>query len=263
MCLYISCHVLIVSKLFGYIVAGHDTTATTLMWLLKRLADVPRVQTILRRHLQAVYSDAYAEGRAPTVHEIIRASAPYLEAVIEEGLRLAQHAMPIPREATVDTTLLGHRVPKGTEILFYISGASISEPPYPINEDTRSPSSRAHRDQVGVWDEERIAEFMPERWLKTKVSNGPCTADQPSDRGDFTYAEYKFDQQAGPMLLFGAGPRMCVGRRLGYLQIRLVTVLAIWTFELLKVPDEINSYEHLAGLTSPPGHFYARLKLVN
>lgn len=261
------------SKLFGYIVGGHDTTATTLMWLLKMLADVPSVQAVLRQHLRAIYSTAYAEGRAPAVQEIIRNSAPYLEAVIEEGLRLAQNVMPIPREATVDTTLLGHHVPKGTEILFYISGASIRDPPYPIEEDARSASSRAHRDQVGVWDEANIADFIPERWLRAKADNTPCPASPlPSDErnndrdtfpaSDFTYTKYKFDPQAGPMLLFGAGPRMCFGRRLGYLQLRLVIVLAIWTFELLPVPDEINSNEPLAGLTSPPRDFYARLNLV-
>ncbi|KAJ8106065.1 hypothetical protein ONZ43_g7189 [Nemania bipapillata] len=74
-------------ELFGYIVAGHDTSSTALAWMVKHIADYPEAQTKLREALRTGYSAAYSEGRQPTAVELWKTQVPYLDAVLEESLR--------------------------------------------------------------------------------------------------------------------------------------------------------------------------------
>ena len=85
-------------------------------WMVKYLADHQEPQARLRRQLRASYADAFSGGRQPTVIEITKCHAPYLDAWIEEALRVAQTVPLGLRETAVDTTILGHFVPKGTSL---------------------------------------------------------------------------------------------------------------------------------------------------
>lgn len=60
------------------------------------------MQARLRDELQTVCTAAVQENRLPTAYEIINAKTPYLEAVLEETLRL-RAAFLIPRDAVRDT----------------------------------------------------------------------------------------------------------------------------------------------------------------
>lgn len=72
---------------FGFMLAGHDTSATTVAWGLKYLTDNPDVQTRLREDLRVSNLTALEENRAPTAHELASTQIPSLEAVVEEVLR--------------------------------------------------------------------------------------------------------------------------------------------------------------------------------
>ena len=68
-------------ELFGFMVGGFDTTATTLMWSTKLMADSPRVQSKLRK----VLFDTFGKNNGvPTAEQLIMTRIPYLDAVIEE-----------------------------------------------------------------------------------------------------------------------------------------------------------------------------------
>lgn len=113
-----------------------------------------------------------------------------------------------------------------------------------IPENLRSESSRAAataRTRVGTWNPQDVKEFKPERWLE--MEDG----------------KEVFNAQAGPMLGFGLGPRGCFGRRLAYLELRLVLVLILWNFELQSVPAHLNSYACVDKLTHLPAQAYVRL----
>jgi cytochrome P450 len=43
----------------------------------------------------------------------------------------------------------------------------------------------------------------------------------------------EFDPSAKPVLAFGLGLRGCFGKRLAYVEIRILITLIIWNFELL------------------------------
>ena len=70
-------------ELFGFLVAGHDTSSTSLLWAFKRLSDNQHVQDKLRAALRTAYPRAVAAGELPTAKEISTTRIPYLDAVIE------------------------------------------------------------------------------------------------------------------------------------------------------------------------------------
>ncbi|GKT86579.1 cytochrome P450 monooxygenase [Colletotrichum tofieldiae] len=187
-------------QIFVLIVGGHDTTSTTLLWGIKLLADNPVAQSSLRTVLQDAHYTAFDETRNPTFKEIVsHTNIPYLDAVIEEIIRCSGTVNAIQRVATVDTEVLGHRIPKGTQINMLGTGPSMCQPAFKLDENLRSPSSQkaAVCGNVRAWDETTdMAAFTPERWLR------------PSENGDGAMV---FDPLSGPLLTFGLGTRGVMG----------------------------------------------------
>ncbi|RYP80400.1 hypothetical protein DL769_002496 [Monosporascus sp. CRB-8-3] len=237
-------------ELYGYIGAGHDTTSTAFQWGLKHLAVHQDAQKKLRDSLRAAFAEAFDTGRQPSVAEITKTSVPYLDAVMEEILRLSPPVKQLIREAMVDTTLLGHRVPKGTQVFLSISGPGFLSPSLPVDEAVRCESSKSHRGTTtGSWDHADPQAFVPERWLKKAVEDGGATEAEAS----------VYDAQAGPFLTFSTGVRGCFGRRLAYLELRILMTLLLWNFELGPLPPELNTWEQVDALTIKPAKCYVRL----
>lgn len=232
--------------MFGYLGAGHDTTATTFSWGLKHLSQNPRVQHQARAGLRAVYAEAHEQGRQPTVAEITKTPVPYLEAIIEEVLRVSAPISAAARVATVDTVVMGHAVPKGTTVFMSIWGPGITTPSVHQPEDQQSSEDKkfsfTHRDD---WDGREPEKFIPERWL-TKDDDGKVV----------------YDAQAGPMLAFSLGLRGCFGRRLAYLTMRVLFTMLLWNLELEPVPQELDGWDAVQILTRKPMQCYVRLREV-
>ncbi|KAK7954808.1 hypothetical protein PG988_015502, partial [Apiospora saccharicola] len=242
----------IYDELLGYIVAGHETSATglcsilsiTTLGMIKLLATHQDVQAVLRATLRAAFVSAASELRQPTADEITLTSVPYLDAVLEESLR---YAPPIPlliRTAMVDTTLLGYPVPKGTNVFMPALGPGYTAPPVPVAEGARSETSRT-KGWGGRWDEGDMHRFRPERWLQVDEDG-----------------TQRFNSRAGPMITFGLGPRSCFGKRLAYLEMRMVLSLLVWNFEFQKVEGSLASNDVHESITTCPRSCYVALKHV-
>ncbi|KAA8626468.1 CypX Cytochrome P450 [Pyrenophora tritici-repentis] len=233
-----------VAELFGLLIAGHDTTSTTLLWAMKLLAADQVVQSKLRSALQSGFAAAYSEDRVPNAQEIVTTQSHYLDACIEEILRCAQTAIIPSRNAVTDAVVLGHVIPKGTRVMMCGNGGGILTPSFEIDSALRSKSyHNADGGKVGIWDSEGIKKFKPDRWLQYDQATD-CTI---------------FNAAAGPHLLFGAGPRSCFGRRLAHLELRLAIVLILWSFELQPVPERYGSWEAMEQLTHSPIQCYVKL----
>lgn len=183
--------------------------------------------------------------RAPTVQEITSTRIPYLDATEEEILRCAGTIQGVNREADVDTVILGHRIPKGTTIIIPTESAGIKSPAFEIDESRRHSSSQEAKKSGKArheWDAMDIGAFKPERWLA-------------NDGGEF-------DASSGPQLAFSLGTRSCFGKRLAYLQLRIMVTLVVWNFELLRCPDELSSYGHKTTLTTEATQCFVRLRKV-
>ncbi|WP_316752143.1 cytochrome P450 [Streptomyces herbicida] len=92
---------LIRDELVTLLVAGHETTATTLTWLYLLLDQHP-----------AARDQALAAG-----HEGSAQRRQAIQALVHETLRLYPSAWILPRHATEDDTLAGYAVEAGTDIL--------------------------------------------------------------------------------------------------------------------------------------------------
>ncbi|KAK0474557.1 cytochrome P450 [Armillaria novae-zelandiae] len=91
-----------------FLLAGHETTATALSWLLYKLAAHPEHQSIIREEVKYSYHDDYD-------------SLAFLNAVIKESLRLHPIGHTPTRAATHDDVLplTGSKplaIPKGQTI---------------------------------------------------------------------------------------------------------------------------------------------------
>jgi cytochrome P450 len=173
----------------------------------------------------------------------MKTSIPYLDATIEEILRTALVFPGAFRIATVDTKILGHRIPKGTDVFLLHNGPGYLSPGFDIPDSLRTESALEAKNQTGSWDPEDMALFKPERWLVTTKEGNVA-----------------FNSMAGPHLAFGLGPRGCFGRRMAYLELRIILVMLIWNFEFLKCPDELSSYGAIDKLSRQPKSCYVRIK---
>jgi cytochrome P450 len=182
-------------ELFGFYLAGHDTTSTTLCWAMKHLTIYQEVQNKLLLALKAVHKQAANDNRVPTAHEIVEAEVPYLDAFIEENHRLGTAIPTVIRRATRDAVVLGHVIPKGTDVFMIMNGPSFQSPGLQVEELKRSPTSKGLKDRYGIWDDADIGDFIPERFL-LEGEDGVV----------------RFNPFAGPVLPYGAGLRSCFGR---------------------------------------------------
>jgi cytochrome P450 len=211
---------------------------------LKRLSDTPTAQTKLRAALRNAYAAATAEERTPTANEITKTQIPYLDAILEEIVRMALTASGVARVALSDTVVLGHHIPKGTDVFMLWNGPDYFEKSFQIEDSVRSETSRSPKGrQVGSWDPATMKSFQPERWLAT------------DDAGNEVY-----DPLAGPHLSFGLGPRGCYGKRLAYLELRMIIVMIIWNFELQMCPEALSDYEAVDRLTRQPRKCFVKLE---
>ena len=216
------------------------------MWLTKYLTDAPDIQNKLRSVLYETLSDAKRENRLFTFQEIRHARLPYLDAIIEEMLRI--NAVPVTREALCDTTILGCPIKKGTQVFFMSNGPGFLSPSFPLDESKRSDTSRAAK-LNDTWDEdEDLSRFDPERWLVPKNDGKGVLADNVD-----------FDGAAGPQLVFGLGPRACWGRRLAHMEMKVIIAMLVWKFELLKSAPALSGYAGLEGIARVPQQCYLRI----
>ncbi|KAI0190599.1 cytochrome P450 [Astrocystis sublimbata] len=237
----------IADEFFGFMMAGHDTSATTVAWGVKMLTDNSGAQDKLRAVLRAEYAEAFKEGRTLTYAELARANIPFLDAVVEEVLRHANSVAFVARQALQDTSVLGRQIPKGTDVFLVANGAGYLEPHIPVSDDMRSPGARrgGGKPLTGAWDDGDIAAFRPERWLRPG---------SPSD------TEMMFDPMAGPQLAFGLGPRGCFGKRLALQTLKMQFALIVWHFHRRPTPARLGGYDAVQKFAREPRMCYVRLE---
>ncbi|MGJ7520940.1 cytochrome P450 [Variovorax sp. LT1P1] len=155
----------LLDEVMTLIVAGHETTASTLNWTWYLLSRHPEAEAALHAAIaHATPGGTVADQALSTPF----ASADHVEQVLQEALRLYPPVWLFSRRALQDDTLGGHHVPAGTDIFIC---------PYLL-----------HRD-AAQWD--RPEEFLPARFAP----------DAAAGRHRFAYLPFS----AGPRFCVGAG----------------------------------------------------------
>ena len=247
-------------ELCFFLFAGSTTTAEVVGWAFKYLTAYQDVQTKLRKSVKAAFRESVQGGAQPTVEAIVKAKNPYLEAFVHETLRHGTNIANHVRTALVDTEILGHRIPKGTEVFLVVGrpipehtcepadriiqtrGPSFHSPAMQIDESRRSMTSQASsKESIAKWDQSELEKYDPERWLRY-CENG-----------------MEFDPKAAPMQTFGEGPRSCFGRSLAMLEMRIIYTLVVWNFELLQIAPSLMDFKPLELLTLQPDNVRVKL----
>ncbi|KAJ7319207.1 hypothetical protein OS493_036370 [Desmophyllum pertusum] len=128
---------------------GSETTASSLCWALLYLIYNPEVQQKLHQELDQVIGP----DRLPELRD--NEKLPYVKATITETLRISSIGHLSPRKTTVDTTLQGYDIPKGTTVL--VNFWSLHHDP-------------------AIWDDPE--DFRPERFLDEDGKFVPPRADR-------------------------------------------------------------------------------------
>jgi cytochrome P450 len=97
----------------GILLAGHETTATTLTWAMMWLSSNPENLNKLKQ--EAANQQWIQENRPPTIKEIMETS--FVDQVIHETLRLSSPSWINMRQAIQDVTIDGVFVPRGTHVV--------------------------------------------------------------------------------------------------------------------------------------------------
>ncbi|KAK1921790.1 cytochrome P450 [Papiliotrema laurentii] len=235
-------------ELYLYLIAGTETSATTLSWWTKYMANHPEVQYKLRRHVLERLPEL--QDRPPNFEDLSATNTPYLEAVVHETLRISRTAGGYARETTSDVIILGKRVPAGTTIImptvtgledvenpiFSVPGVSASDATA-RSEALRNDREASATRRVGYWKSGTGRLFQPERWLTT---------------------DGQFDINAGPSLPFSLGQRACFGKNLALFELRLFMCVLNQHFFFEALVPEQNSFEKFETITSHPRQSFAR-----
>jgi cytochrome P450 len=187
--------------------AGHDTSTSTLTFMMHELARHPDVLGRLCEE-----QDRVLDGEMPDIERLER-EMPYLDMVLDEVLRLYPPAWIGPRRAVRDFEFGGHRVSRGAYVN-YCSWASHRIP--------------------AVFPEPEA--FIPERFARERKAALPRGAYVP----------------------FGGGRRICIGKRFGQIEVKLVATMLLQCLRLDAMPGRTMTVRQMPTL-SPKGGLRMRV----
>ncbi len=187
--------------------AGHDTSTSTLTFMMHELARHPDVVVRLCEEQDRVLGEA-----APTVDRLER-EMPYLDMVLDEVLRLYPPAWIGPRRAVREFEFGGYTVPREA----YVNYCS--------------------------WASHRIPEFFPEpeAFIPERFTR-----------------ERKAALPRGAYVPFGGGQRICIGKRFGQTEVKLVATMLLQRLRLDALPGRTMTVRQMPTL-SPKGGLEMRV----
>ncbi|ESK81020.1 cytochrome p450 [Moniliophthora roreri MCA 2997] len=193
------------SQMSTIIMAGHETSGNTLLWLFYELARHPADQ---ERLIKEIHHIREQKGSDSDLSASDYDSMPFLNAVIKETLRLHPIVTSLIREASEDDIIpLEYPIPSA-------SGDMLSEIPV-VKGQRIMPSIIGYNYLTQVWGED-ADEWNPERHLDAKRAT--------------TLGVY------GNLMTFSAGVRACLGWRFAVHEIQTVTALLVESFEFSMLP---------------------------
>ncbi|KAJ3749248.1 cytochrome P450 [Lentinula detonsa] len=184
------------------LLAGHETSSTSLVWCILEISRHPEVQKKLREEIRA--TERKLNGRDFTAADFD--NMPYMIAVLKESMRfhpavyqnyrMAAHDVVLPLSKPITTT----------------KGKTISE--LPVGKGTKLVLSiAAYNRNKEVFGEDADV-FNPDRWFRESEKKGPTLG------------------VVGNLLTFAGGVRTCIGWRFALYEMLSLLVEIVNNFEL-------------------------------
>ncbi|KAH0589212.1 hypothetical protein H2248_004975 [Termitomyces sp. 'cryptogamus'] len=192
------------------LLAGHETSATSLCWVLLELARHPELQDRLRAEIRAT---EFASGRKYSSFTSSDLDGmEYLSAILKESMRFHPALYQNYRQAAKDDVLPLSTPTRTT------SGEYLNNLPIPKGMKVILSIAAYHRNKDVFGEDADI--FNPDRWFrKANEKKGP------------TLGVY------GNLLTFAGGIRACIGWRFALYEMQSLTVEIISNFELCPTPQ--------------------------
>ncbi|KAI0666534.1 PAH-inducible cytochrome P450 monooxygenase PC-PAH 4 [Trametes maxima] len=206
----------LLAEMFTLTLAGHETTATTLTFLLYELARNPEYQARLRQEIRQVHARVTERGASEFTVEDLD-SIPSLLNAIKETLRIHPIASLLPRVAVQDDVIpLAHPITTTT-------GEVISEIPISKGQVIVT-SFAAYQRLTQVWGEDAHV-WNPDRFTRIDVG-------KQTNVGVFAN-----------LMTFSAGPHSCIGWRFSVIeqQALVAELVSAFQFELPAGTDAKNT----------------------
>jgi cytochrome P450 len=182
--------------------AGHDTSTSTVSFLMYELARHPHVLARLYEEQDSVL------GGGPPGFKQLHGELPELDMAVDETLRLYPPAWVGPRKTVREFEFAGHGVPANAYINY---------------------SSWASHRLPDVFPEPEA--FIPERFTPERKAALPKGAYVP----------------------FGGGSRICIGKRFGQTEVKVVATALLRRFRLELVPGRTMTIRQMPTLSPREG----------
>jgi len=199
------------------LLAGEDTTANSLAWLLSLLWDHPEIMQKLQLEVRSKFA-------IHTRYDMEKlAGLDYLDACINESMRLKPVAPFLALQALKDTVIGDVEIPVHTLIFTLMRRDSVDEQFIP-----------------------EASRFNPERWLENAA------------------AGQSINSVKRISMPFGAGPRICPGRYLALLEMKIAMTMLLTRFDIedISAPQGREQREQMSFTMVPVG-LKMRLKSRN
>ncbi|KAK8102694.1 hypothetical protein PG984_015840 [Apiospora sp. TS-2023a] len=220
----------ITGNAFIMIVAGHETTANTIHFLLLELANNPAAQRLLQRDIANIFGDTDPSSwdYESSVNALMASMA---GACMNEMLRMMPPVVDIPKEVANNDQVIvkdgeKYHLPKGAHVGLVATAVQRNPRYWPTK-----PSKVTGND--GSSDDSDIHDFVPERWYRKAEGidgddgaevEGADTENYGGFEGPDTSAQL-FRPVRGSYIPFSDGARSCLGRRLA--QVELISALSV------------------------------------
>ncbi|KAI9066918.1 cytochrome P450 [Trametes sanguinea] len=213
-----------ISQMATFLLAGHETTANSMTWMLYELARHPDYQAKMRDEVQAVRARVTERGDSDfSISDLD--SMTYVQAAMKEVMRLHPIVYGLIREASRDDV-----IPLGTPVTT-TTGEVVDEIPIPKGTSCF----------ISVWGYNRLPqiwgpdadEFKPERWIE-------------HEKLGQTYVGVTSN-----LMTFSAGLQACIGWRFSIIEMQAILVELIEQFEFTIPENKPEIVRFAAGLVAP------------
>jgi cytochrome P450 len=196
------------------LLAGEDTTANTLAWMLYLLQRNPDAMQKVREEVRAVAAGAGPASRDHVFAHDEAEQLQFVEACAHETMRLKPVAPLNLLQALRDTRVADVRVPAGSMVWCVMRHATSQERYFPDARD-----------------------FNPQRWLEERDCGPAATSPKRVS------------------MPFGAGPRVCPGRYLALMEMKMAIAMLFNSFDIDEIGTERGAEptERLAFTMAPEG----------
>ena len=234
-------------KLFLF--SGHDTTSSTVCWLVYILSTRPDIVAKMREEHDSVFGPLDSHGGPESLnsssttassllqHPYLLNALPYTTAVIKETLRLYPAVSMTRSSRDPEHRILDH----STGLKYPTCGFLIWDNPLSYQRDPM------------YWPN-GPDEFLPERWLKTSGHDKDGRPAEDNDGSSSSDDDAGGDRKQGKKEVgaqetrrknegnvqppnkeafrpFGSGPRNCIGQELAMLEMKVILVMTARSFD--------------------------------